>query len=142
MKQNTSDTSNRALVERMFAAEFRFMKAGGTDQLLLADAFHPEVVIHEPRSLPYAGDWAGLDGAACLMRAMNDTWSAMAVDNLEVHGDGAHILLACRLRMVGRCTGRVVQQPFAERLLFADGKLIEATPFYFDTAEIATALAL
>jgi ketosteroid isomerase-like protein len=74
------------------------------------------------------------------MRAMNDAWAEMAVDRLEVHGDGERVLLACQLRMVARRTDRIVRQPFAERLRFEDGKLIEGTPFYFDTADIADAL--
>jgi ketosteroid isomerase-like protein len=125
----------------MFSAEFTFMKGGGIDQHLLAEAFHPDIVVHEPGSLPYAGDWVGLDGAASLMRAMNDAWAEMALDGLEVHGDGERVLLTCQLRMVARRTGQIVRQPFAERLHFEDGKLKEGTPFYFDTAEIAEALA-
>jgi ketosteroid isomerase-like protein len=140
MTQKASHAVSLALVERMFSAEFNFMKAGGIDQNILAEAFHPEVVVHEPRSLPYAGDWVGLGGVASLMRAMNHAWAEMAVDRLEVHGDGERVLLACQLRMVARRTDRIVRQPFAERLHFEDGKLIEGTPFYFDTADIAAAL--
>jgi hypothetical protein len=76
----------------MLSAEFNFMKGGGIDQHILAEAFHPEVVVHEPGSLPYAGDWVGLDGAASLMRAMNDARAEMAVDGLEVHGDSKAVL--------------------------------------------------
>ena len=58
------------LVERMFAAEFAFMKSGGQDPGLLAEAFHRDVVVHEPASLPYSGDWRGLAGVADLIRHM------------------------------------------------------------------------
>lgn len=131
----------RALVNRMFAAEFAFMQSGGDDPGMLAEAFHADVVIHEPASLPYPGDWTGLAGAAALIRAMGETWSDMAVEDLGVRGDPDCALLACRLRLTVRRTGRVIEQPFAERLRFADGQLIEGTPFYFDTAELAAALA-
>lgn len=131
---------SHAIVERMFAAEFAFMKEGGNDLRLLTDAFHPQVVVHEPLSLPYAGDWKGIDGIAALIRKMNAAWSDMTVSKLEVHGDGKCILLACQLRMVVRKSGQIVEQPFAERLRFAEGKLIEGTAFYFDTAQIMAAL--
>jgi len=133
-------TEASALVERMFAAEFAFMKSGGQDRSVLATAFHPEGVIHEPTSLPYAGDWRGLDGAADLIRLMGNTWSDMAVDALEIAGSADSTLLGCRLRLTARRTGTVIEQPFAEWLRFEDGKLIEGTPFYFDTAALVAAL--
>ena len=65
----------------------------------------------------------------------------MAVEALEIAGDPERALLACRLRLTARRTGTVIEQPFAERLRFKDGKLIEGTPFYFDTAALVEALA-
>jgi ketosteroid isomerase-like protein len=131
----------RGLVEKMFAAEFAFMKSGGVDRSVLVPAFHPDVVIHEPASLPYAGDWHGLEGVSALMRRMGETWSDMSVDGLEIAGTARRAFLGCRLRLVARATGVTIQQPFAEWLRFEDGRLIEGTPFYFDTAELATAVA-
>jgi hypothetical protein len=128
------------LVEKMFAAEFAFMKTGGVDIGLLVPAFHPDVVIHEPPSLPYAGDWCGLEGAAALIRRMGETWRDMSVDGLEIAGTAQRVFLGCRLRLIARATGVTILQPFAEWLRFEDGRLIEGTPFYFDTGELATAL--
>lgn len=42
-------------------------------------SFHPDVMVHEPASLPNAGDWAGLDGDARLMRGL---FGDMSVDGL------------------------------------------------------------
>jgi ketosteroid isomerase-like protein len=140
MTQTCSLTDIRTFVERMFASEFAFMREGGSNLQLLMDAFHPQVVIHEPLSLPYAGDWEGLNGVAALLTKMNAAWSDMTVSELEIHGDGERVLLACQLRMVVRRSGQIVEQPFAERLHYADGILMEGTPFYFDTVEIAAAL--
>jgi hypothetical protein len=36
-------------------------------------------------------------------------------------------------------SGVAITQPFAEVLRFQDERLIEATPFYYDTSEIVTA---
>jgi ketosteroid isomerase-like protein len=138
---NSPASSSRSLVEHMFAAEFAFMQAGGTDPALLASAFHPEVVVHEPASLPYAGDWRGLPGIAALIGKMGEAWSDMTIENLEVAGGEACVLLACRLKLTVRHGGAVIDRPFAERLRFEDGRLIEGTPFYFDTAELVAALA-
>lgn len=129
-----------AMVERMFAAEFAFMQSDGQDLSLLAAAFDPEVVVHEPESLPYAGDWRGLDGVGRLIRVMSATWKDMSIESLECAASGSSILLACSLTLVGRATGTQIVQPFAERLVFRDGRLLDGTPFYFDTAALRSAI--
>jgi ketosteroid isomerase-like protein len=141
MSTDTHAKETAYLVERMFAAEFAFMQSAGQDPCLLAGAFHPDVVIHEPASLPYSGDWRGIEGVAALIRCMGETWSDMAVDALDIAGTAELCLLSCRLRLTVRRTGAMIAQPFAERLRFRDGRLIEGTPFYFDTAALADALA-
>ncbi|MES0207864.1 hypothetical protein NKJ93_02040 [Mesorhizobium sp. M0028] len=44
------------LIENMFNVEMRFLQSGSESLDMLASAFHVEIVVHEPRSLPYAGD--------------------------------------------------------------------------------------
>jgi ketosteroid isomerase-like protein len=121
------------LVEPMFAAEFAFMRSDPPDPGLLEAAFDRDVVVHEPGSLPYAGDWQGLEGVAALIGLMRDTWSEMAVEDLAAVRDGDAVFLSCTLRLVSRATGRSIDQPFAEVLRFRDGRLLEGRPFYFDT---------
>jgi ketosteroid isomerase-like protein len=125
-------------VQRMFDAEFQFM--AGSDPDALAGGFHPDVVVHEPASLPYAGDWRGLDGVAALIGKMGEAWSELKVEDLWVAAAGDLALLSCRLRLTSRATGRSLVQPFAEALRFRDGRLVEGTPFYFDTAELLDVL--
>lgn len=129
------------LLERMFAVEMRFLQQPEADLDLLATAFHPDVVVHEPASLPYAGDWRGLAGVGQLFRLMNQTWSDLSVENMQAAKAGDTIFMACSLRLTARHSGRTITQPFAEVLRFEGGRLIEGTPFYHDTAAIAAALA-
>jgi ketosteroid isomerase-like protein len=129
------------LLEHMFDVEMRFVRGSADDKDLLATAFHKDVVIHEPRSLPYAGDWTGLDELSTLFRKMQETWSDMAVDNLQAVSDGDTVFMACTLSMTCRVNGIKIVQPFAEMLRFEAGLLIEATPFYYDTEEIVSTLA-
>lgn len=124
------------LLEPMFAAEFTYMRSDPPDPRSLETAFDPEVVVHEPGSLPYAGDWQGLEGVAALVRLMGDTWSQMAVEDLVAVRDGEVVFMSCTLRLVSRATGRSISQPFAEALRFREGRLLEARPFYFDTAAL------
>lgn len=129
------------LLEHMFDVEMRFVRGGANDKDLLATAFHNNVVIHEPKSLPYAGDWTGLDELSALFRKMRETWSDMAVENLQATRNGDTVFMACTLSMTCRVNGIKIVQPFAEVLRFEAGLLIEATPFYYDTDEIVSILA-
>jgi ketosteroid isomerase-like protein len=48
--------------------------------------------------------------------------------------------MSCTISLVARANGATVRQPFAEVLRFRDGRLLEGTPFYYDTNEILSAL--
>ncbi|AZO78551.1 MULTISPECIES: nuclear transport factor 2 family protein [unclassified Bosea (in: a-proteobacteria)] len=141
MNADVGGPSAMELLERMFAVELRFLQQDEADLGLLATAFHPDVVVHEPASLPYAGDWRGLDGIGHLFRTMRDTWSDLSVDGLQAAKTGDTVFMTCSLHLTARGSGRTITQPFAEMLRFEGGRLIEGTPFYYDTAAIAAALA-
>jgi hypothetical protein len=63
------------LLTRLFEVERRFLRSDSGTADLLITAFDPDVVIHEPASLPYPGDWCGLEGVTALFRAVRETWS-------------------------------------------------------------------
>ncbi|NIC06162.1 nuclear transport factor 2 family protein [Halomonas sp. DX6] len=124
------------MLERMFQVEMAFMQSESKDVRLLADAFHPDVVVHEPTSLPYSGDWIGLEGIAGLMQQMNRAFSKVAVEDLSCAGSPAKLYVSSTLHLTARASGISITQPFSQILRFENGLLIEGTPFYFDTAEI------
>lgn len=128
------------LLERMFEVEMSFLKSDVKDVAILASAFHGDVVVHEPASLPYAGDWRGLKGIGELFRRMSDVWSDVRVEALEAVQSDNTVFMACTLYLTSRANGATIKQPFAEVLHFNDGLLLEGTPFYYDTSEIITAL--
>lgn len=128
------------LLARMFDVELRFLQSDKPDLRMLATAFHPDVVVHEPKSLPYAGDWAGFEGIGALFRRMREVWSDLKVEKLEATRDGDVVFMACTIHLTSRTTGASVTQPFAEMLRFKNDLLIEGTPFYYDTAEILSAV--
>jgi hypothetical protein len=134
------DRTALEMLAHMFDVEMRYIKQDSDDLNLLAQAFHPEVVIHEPSSLPYAGEWIGLPKLGELFRTMRETWIDMSVEGLTAARDGDNIFMACILTLTGRRNGKTIRQPFAESLRFKEGLLIEGTPFYHDTAEILAAL--
>jgi ketosteroid isomerase-like protein len=128
------------LLTRMFEVEMSFVGADRQDFDALATAFHRDVVIHEPASLPYAGDWRGLEGLGALFRRMRQVWSEMEVEGLQAARSGDIVFMTCTLRLTSRANGTTIEQPFAEVLQFADGLLLEGTPFYFDTGELSRML--
>ena len=141
MSDNTRIPSTAMqLLERMFEAEMKFIQSGSNDVEELAEVFHPDVVVHEPASLPYPGDWKGLEGVGSLFRNMREVWSDMRVEGLTAAREGDTVFMACTLHMTCRTNGAAIKQPFAEVLRFQDERLIEGTPFYYDTGEIVSAL--
>ncbi len=128
------------LLERMFEVEMKFIQSGSDEVEALAEAFHPNVVVHEPASLPYPGDWKGLEGVGALFRKMREVWSDMKVEDLTAAREGDTVFMACTLHLTCRTRGVAIKQPFAEVLRFQGERLIEATPFYYDTSEIVSAL--
>ncbi|RUW60628.1 nuclear transport factor 2 family protein [Mesorhizobium sp. M7A.F.Ca.US.008.03.1.1] len=128
------------LLENMFDVEMRFLRSGSGNIDMLTDAFHTDVVVHEPQSLPYAGDWKGLEGIAALFHKMQESWSNVAVKNLQAAQDDDIIFMNCTLSLTSRANGVTIKQPFAEVLRFRDGLLLEGTPFYYDTSEILATL--
>lgn len=95
---------------------------------------------YEPQSLPYAGDWNGLDGVGALFRKMREIWSDVAVEDLQTAQNDNVVFMSCMLSLTSRATGATIIQPFAEVLRFKDDRLIEGTPFYYDTGEILAIL--
>ena len=128
------------LLTRMFDVELRFLQSDKPELRMLATAFHPDVVVHEPKSLPYAGDWTGFEGIGALFRRMREVWSDLKVEKLETTRDGDAVFMACTIHLTSRASGVSVAQPFAEVLRFKNDLLIEGTPFYYDTAEILSAI--
>ena len=128
------------LLKRMFDVELRFLQSDEPDLQMLATAFHPDVVVREPKSLPYAGDWDGLPGVGALFRRMREVWSDLKVEHLEATRAGGTVFMTCTIHLTSRATGVSVTQPFAEVLRFKNDLLIEGTPFYYDTAEILAAI--
>ncbi|TPI63149.1 nuclear transport factor 2 family protein [Mesorhizobium sp. B3-1-7] len=129
------------LLENMFDVEMRFLQSESGNIEMLTSAFHRDVVVHEPRSLPYAGDWNGLEGIATLFQTMHESWSGVAVENLQAAQKDDVVFMSCTLSLTARANGVTIKQPFAEVLRFRNGRLIEGTPFYYDTSEILAALA-
>jgi ketosteroid isomerase-like protein len=137
---NNTTTEAMAILTRMFKAEMQFMESAQEDLSGIARIFHPDIVVHEPASLPYAGDWQGHESLGRLFKSMHNVWSSMNVENMRATIDDDILFMCCTLVTTARKSRKEVRQPFAEILKIKDGQVIEGTPFYYDTAEICRAL--
>lgn len=131
------DTSNAMeILNKMFHAEMQFMQTDRKNKDEMKAIFHPDIVIHEPEYLPYAGDWCGYEELGRLWHEMSKYWESMKVENLIAMSDNEKLLLSCSLTLVSRSSGEQITQPFSQYLELKNGLVVEATPFYFDTAQI------
>src|ERR1044072_8465155 len=124
-RQSSDQYSAMQLLERMFEVEMAFLSAEMEDLGPLATAFHPDVVVHEPQSLPYAGEWRGHAGVGALLRRMREGWSNIGGDGPGPVRTGDTVFMPCTLPLTARCSGEAVSQPFAEVLRFRDGLLLD-----------------
>jgi hypothetical protein len=142
MNDSLSDNSTKTteILNRMFEAEMEFMRSDGSDFSGIKSAFHPGIVVHEPASLPYPGDWCGYEELGRLFKTMHNTWSSMNIENMLATLDGDTLFMGCTLVATARLSEKEVRLPFAQILKMKDNLVIEAFPYYFDTALIKAVL--
>lgn len=138
---SNSSAEAMAILTRMFTAELQFMESAQEDFTEIAAIFRSDIVVHEPASLPYAGDWRGHQSLGRLFKSMHDVWSVMKVEDMRATIDGDTLFMCCTLVATARNSGKKIRQPFAEVLKIEGGLVVEGTPYYYDTAAICAALA-
>jgi uncharacterized protein len=104
-------------------------------------AGHPEVVIREPGSLPYGGEYRGLEGMRRHAAGWMRTWAALQPGD-ERNSDAAfidagdHVVARWRLRARAPAGDGMLDMPMVGIYELRDGKLVGAQMFYSDTAEV------
>lgn len=123
--------SGVALVETLYARA----RAGDWDgvEALLS----PDLVIHEPASLPFGGDWTGRDALRRLFARVMGTWNDPRVEVETIVGDDRYVVALLRFTMTSKVTGRTFTQPVAEVSVIEAGLIREMRIHYFDTTEVA-----
>ena len=137
---NSSDPTQVLL--KFYAAEEKYLATGGEDFSEIASTLDPECVMHQPQSLPYAGEWHGHDGFERWMEAFGDTWASLAVENPTFYPSGAnHIFVRSTVVARAKRTGTDITWPLLQMITIRDGRILEIQPFHWDTVPIATAAA-
>ena len=121
-----------------------FAAVEARDASPLAALYSPEVLIHEAPSLPYGGDFRGLEGMIRHASLFTQTW-----DRLQLPADrrmdpdfvarGDQVLVSWRLRAHG--SDRVLDIPMVSHYRLTDARIVESRMLAFDTAAILEFLA-
>jgi ketosteroid isomerase-like protein len=123
--------SGVALVRTLYA------RAGSGDWDGAEELLSPDLVIHEPPSLPFGGDWTGRDALRRLFARVMGIWESPQVEIESIVGDDVHVVALLRFTMTSKAKGRTFTQPVAEVSVIEDGVIREMRIHYFDTAEVA-----
>ncbi len=127
---------NLDALRRFYAAEAAYLVAGGGDFGPIAATLDPDVVIRQPASVPYGGEWRGHAGFEAWMRAFAEQWAAMDVTGSELFPVGDVVVAKSHVHATHKPTGRRVDWPLLQYFKFRDGRVLELWPFYWDTAAL------
>jgi ketosteroid isomerase-like protein len=100
-----------------------------------------EVVIREPGSLPYGGEYHGLEGLRQHAAGWMQTWAPLQPEeerklDAAFIDAGDHVIARWRLRARATDGSGTLNMPMVGIYELRDGKLVGAQMFYSDTAAV------
>ncbi len=114
-----------------------FAKAAVGDWPAVAAHMADDLVIHEPASLPYGGEWHGADAMRDLFTGVMGYWDDPDITILRIVGDADWVVAILSFAMTSKLTGNRIVQRMTEVSRIAGGKIAEIHIHYFDTALVA-----
>ena len=100
-----------------------------------------DLVIHEPASLPYGGEWRGRDALKNLYAHVMGYWENPVVTWQELVGGEQHAVALLHFTVTAKSSGKRFSTHIAEVTRFdAAGKMASMRIHYFDTAEMVQQL--
>jgi ketosteroid isomerase-like protein len=123
--------NSSAIFNQFFAA----MQRG--DLAAQAALLHPDFVVSEANGLPYGGEYRGEEGWRAFNRIVARTWDQFHVELKEVAAEGSNTLVVVfAIGGRSRRTGKSFDTTVMELWRFADGKVREIVPYYWDTHQL------
>ena len=120
----------RKLFETAVAGDFEALK----------QYLHPEVRVNEAESLPYGGVYVGIDQMVALNARVFSFWTDFSITVKHVFGEGEWVTALTEMQGKARTTGLAFKMPLSEVFRVKDGKIVEITPYYFDTKLLCDAM--
>jgi len=105
--------------------------------------YHPSVTIHEAPSLPYGGDYHGLEGAAEHALAFTRTWDGLQSAEQRdmtprIVAADSEAFVIWTLRGQRPNDAAVTEFPALSHYQFQEGRVIESRMYLFDSAAVNT----
>ena len=120
----------RKLFESAFAGDFEGLK----------QYLHPDVRVNEAESLPYGGVYVGIDQMVALNAHVFSFWTDFSITVKQLFGEGEWVTALTEMQGKARTTGLAFKMPLSEVFRVKDGKIVEITPYYFDTKLLCDAM--
>lgn len=136
----TETESAKVAVQRFYDAEAAYMESGARDFSAVAGTLNQDIVLFEPSSLPYGGEYHGHDGFELWMRAFADVWSSLEVRDSETFAIDNTVFSRSHVYAKACVTGASVDWPLLQYFRIRDGRISELRPFHWDTAAMLPAL--
>lgn len=108
----------------------------------VAEFMADDLVIHEPATLPYGGEWRGRDALRRLFERVMGFWDDPEVEWIDMVGGETRVVALLQFTMTARSSGKRFSQRVAEVTTFnSAGLMAEMHIHYFDTGEMARMIA-
>lgn len=149
--ESTSGTSTNRSIEdsaqfrslmRFYKAEGRYSASGNaTDRSVLLDTLHPDIVLHQPESLPYGGIWRGREAFGRWLDAFVQAWTHITPTDPVFLVCGDNMLISTvTMCASARSTGAQIEMPICQLIRFSDDLPVEWRNFAWDTHKMLHAL--
>jgi ketosteroid isomerase-like protein len=127
-EQNELTETNRSIAWEMYTA------VGNGDVEKFFTFVSPDIVVEEPRFLPYGGTYRGFEGLTTLFGKFAGTFvlEGLIIDQITV--DGESVVAFCRIPLKG--TDETVV--FAERVRIENGKAVSLHLYMHDAAALVS----
>lgn len=96
-----------------------------------AEFIAPDLVIRQANSLPFAGEYHGLEGLRTLFATVVETIGIRGVEYVQMTAGGDWVV---SLLVLLADSEPPVRLRMAETFRLRDGKVVEIVPYYFDAA--------
>jgi ketosteroid isomerase-like protein len=119
------------------AREFydRIGAGGFEDAMKLMD---PELVVHEPKELPYGGEYHGVEGFVDLTTRLSALVEVETVTPPTFLGAGDVAVAQMIGRFTSPTTGRSVDTPIVELFSVRNGRIVDLDVYYKDPNAVAS----
>jgi len=130
-----TDNSPTAVLHRFYAAERRYMSAGGkasgADFSKMSSTMHSQAKLYQSPDLPWGGEYIGIEGFADWAVKMSDCFETVNVKDPIFAETGDRVIVSCTLETKARKTGETFERPMVQIVTVKEGRIVEFRPFYW-----------